>query len=85
MPQQAYGRPDWDLILRGFVDVGETYNSGIQSFEHNDTLVGTGLGVEVDLKQNFSIRLDWGIPLNQIPGGPSVGESRVHVLATLLY
>ena len=84
-PQQAYGRPDWDLLFRGFLDVGQTYNSKKLSFENDNTLVGTGLGVELDLKQNFSVRVDWGIPLNEFSGGPKTGESRVHVSATLLY
>lgn len=89
IPQQAYGRPDWDLIARAFVDAGFVYNSSEQAFEHNDTLVGTGLGLELDVQlqhlQNLSVRVDWGVPLNALPGGPSVGDSRFHISATLMY
>jgi hemolysin activation/secretion protein len=89
IPQQAYGRPDWDLIARAFVDAGFTFNSSKQAFEHNDTLVGTGLGLELDVQlqhlQNLSVRADWGVPLNALPGGPSVGDSRFHISATIMY
>jgi hemolysin activation/secretion protein len=84
-PQQAYGRPDWDLLVRGFLDVGQTYNSHATVFEKNETLIGTGLGIELDIRQNVSLRADWGVPLKGIPGGPDAGSSRFYFSATFLY
>ncbi|MEX2213307.1 MAG: ShlB/FhaC/HecB family hemolysin secretion/activation protein [Phycisphaeraceae bacterium] len=87
-PQEAYGRPDWDLVLRTFVDVGRTMNAGRLSFERDETLVGIGLGMELLIKKNVSIQLDWGIALNDAGVGSSrvsAGDSRVHLVFTLLY
>jgi hemolysin activation/secretion protein len=89
-PSRAYGRPDWDLILRGFVDVGRAVYTKPESPEQDTTLVGTGVGVEFQLKQNFSIRVDWGFALEGVGEKGSKdrvepGDNRVHVTAILLY
>lgn len=90
-PQYVYGRPDWDLILRTFVDVAQTFNSKeTESFEADQTLVGAGIGAEFLLRRNFSVRVDWGFILEEVDASGNatdqeVGDSRVHVLATLLY
>lgn len=84
-PPQYFGRPDWDLILRGFIDAGQTINDRRQSFEHNDTLVGTGVGIEVDFRQYISARLDWGVALNGIPNETSAGDNRVSFVFTVTY
>ena len=65
-PQQAYGRPDWDLILRAFLDAGQTYNADRLGFENDETLVGVGVGTELQVKQNLSLRVDWGFPLTDL-------------------
>ena len=89
-PQQAYGRPDWDLITRVFLDVGRVLYSDAQSFERNGTLVGTGVGLELQYKQNFNVRVDWGIALNALQNPDptqqvSEGSNRFHISATILY
>jgi hemolysin activation/secretion protein len=84
-PAQVYGRPDWDLIGRAFVDVGQVCSNDKPSFEHNYTLVGTGIGVELQYKQNFNVRVDWGVALNELPDLVSAGSNRFHISATLLY
>ncbi len=84
-PSQTYGRPDWDLISRVFVDVADVVNSDPTVFEHNNTLVGTGVGIELQYKQNFNFRVDWGIALTSIPGQVEAGSNRFHISATFLY
>ena len=89
-PQQAYGHPDWDLISRVFVDVGRVLYSDAQSFERNGTLVGTGVGLELQYKQNFNLRVDWGIALNALQNPDptqtvSAGSNRFNISATILY
>jgi hypothetical protein len=95
-PQQPYGRADWDSVVRAFVDVGQTYNSSKLSFEHDETLVGAGVGLELVYRKNASVRVDWGVALrdtnagrNAAGGGfiPDVtaGSNRFHISATLLY
>jgi hemolysin activation/secretion protein len=84
-PQHPYGRPDWDLILRGFVDVAEVVNSARQPFEKDATLVGTGVGMELQYKQNFNVRVDWGAALTDLPDEVRAGSNRFHISSTILY
>lgn len=92
-------KPDWDLIARGFLDYGRTsVNNGSLSGpapgENGATLLSTGVGLELQLKRNFSVRADWGVVLDSVhtglngtfqPGDPREGNSRVSVLATVLW
>ncbi len=74
-PQQPAGPTDWDFILKYFVDAGEVVNSGRLSYEQNSVLVGTGLGAELDLKNNLSLQFDWGVALNGV--GSNANGNRV--------
>ncbi len=88
-PQQVYGSPDWDLILKAFVDFGRSYISQPLAFEQGESLLSTGVGIEVQLLRNMSFRADWGIVLDELSGlgddPVRVGDSRVHLLFTLVY
>jgi hemolysin activation/secretion protein len=87
-PQQPYGRADWDLIARGFVDAGRTINSKKQAFERDESLVGAGFGFEFLFKRNLSIRADFGWALKDVETGDKAvtsGSSRVHFVATILF
>lgn len=84
-PTQVYGRPDWDLIARAFFDAAQVWNSDKLPFEEDRTLAGTGIGVELQYKQNLNIRVDWGFALIGVRDEVSAGENRVHVSATFLY
>ena len=85
-PQQVYGRPDWDLVLKGFVDVGQTYNSDRRVFERNETLLGAGVGFELQVLTNVSFRTDWGFVLQDVGNGVAEsGDSRVHLVLTILF
>ena len=68
-PQQVYGRPDWDLVLRGFVDGGQTVSNkrylNQSAQEINQTLVGAGVGLELVFKGRVRARVDWGRGLYQ--------------------
>jgi len=86
VPQQAYGNADWDLILKGFVDVGRTIISDVQGAEPEETLIGVGIGAELQIKSNFNLRVDWGVALEDVPSaGIDSGSNRVHFLGTLLF
>jgi hemolysin activation/secretion protein len=81
----AAAPPDWDLIVRTFVDAGYTNNSELEpTIESNETLLSTGVGAELRLYKNFSVRLDWGVPLRAITGTPA-GDSRFHFALTVSY
>gem|GEM_PF-233807 len=89
-PQYVFGRPDWDLILKGFVDYGFTMNSKREvAFEDDHELLSAGVGVELLLKRNFSIRVDWGYVLKAIEAQGNAlaneGDNRFHVVGTILY
>lgn len=84
-PQQVYGRPDWDLLMRAFFDVGRVMYSERRNYENEQTLMGTGLGVELVYKRNFSVRVDWAVALEGIENQVTSGSDRFHILATFLY
>jgi len=93
-PQQIYGRPDWDLILRGFLDVGRSIRnegSGNQAGpeEFNQTLVGIGVGAELQIKSNFRARVDWATALKSTSGNISnstdLWDNEIYVLFSVLY
>jgi hemolysin activation/secretion protein len=85
VPQTAYGKPDWDLIVRGFVDAGWTFQSDPFGFEHDQTLIGVGVGVELQIRQNFNVRLDWGFPLRDLRDVDDQPDNRLHVSASILF
>jgi hypothetical protein len=81
-PPRVAARPDWDLILRAFIDYGQTeVNQGFlrvppTQTERDHTLMSAGVGVEVQIFRNFNARLDWGYALEDLrlgvvrePGG----------------
>jgi len=87
-PDQPLARPDWDLILRAFVDVAHLDIQDRLSFEEDATLVGAGIGAELSVLRNVNLRLDWGFALrDEEAGGDSVeaGDSRLHVLLSIFF
>lgn len=84
-PQQVYGRPDWDLVLKAFLDVGTTFNSDSLSFEDDETLIGAGVGTELIFRRNVTASLDWGFALTDIDGEVDSGDNELHFILTLLY
>jgi hemolysin activation/secretion protein len=88
-PQAGTGRTDWDLVLRGFVDAAVVHAIDKLSFERDATLLSAGIGAELRLRHNASLRADWGFPLRDVTtsGGDrvTVGSSRVHLSLTLTY
>jgi hemolysin activation/secretion protein len=73
------------LIFKGFLDVGKTIQKDRLSFEQNDTLVGIGVGAELQFKQNATLRVDWGFALSDVQNEVDSGDNRVHVVFTVLY
>lgn len=59
--------PQWQglLQLTPFVDVGTSWNQEDTNSDAN-TLVSTGLGLRLQIGNNLTARLDWGIPLVNI-------------------
>jgi hemolysin activation/secretion protein len=98
-PERVYARPDWDFIVRAFLDAGYTEdNRGTQPTRRpedgNHTLMSTGLGLELQVLRNVNVRVDWGYALRSVhtgiyntrqAGDPQAGDSRLHFLATFLW
>jgi len=87
-PQTVYGRPDWDLIVRAFFDAGRAMVAGRQEFEDDYTLLGAGLGVELQFTPHFNVRCDWGVALRDLDSSTErveAGDCRLHFVATIVY
>ena len=87
-PQQVYGRPDWDLILRCFYDVGRVTSVRAQSFEVEETLRGAGVGVEVRVKQYITIRCDYAVALDDVATASrrvNSGNKEIHTVVTISF
>ncbi len=85
-PQYVYGLPDWDLILRAFMDIGRTWNHDALSFEEDETLIGAGVGAEFVFKRNLNLRVDWGFALRDVDSANvDSGSNTVHFVATFLF
>ncbi len=87
-PSRQLGPVDWDLIFRTFVDIGRNVNNDRFSFENNNTLIGTGFGLELAILTNVSTRFDWGWAVKDAANGAEVwnaGDMRFHMLFTVSY
>ena len=88
-PQQVYGIPDWDLIVRGFFDIGRTLKHKQIAGEQNDTLMGVGVGVELNVLDRLILSFDWGSALSRARKNTPVeidkGSSEAYFSATLVY
>jgi hemolysin activation/secretion protein len=95
-PPRMYGRPDWDLIFKTFVDFGGTGINNIQQTEKQYTLLSVGGGVELQLFRNLNFRADVGIPVEDVLTGITIGDeyvpglndsssSRAHFLLTYVW
>ena len=83
-PQEPYGSADWDLVLKGFIDVGRSLQNDREAFETNETLVGIGVGVDLLVKRNASFTIDYGVALEDAVDTSS-GSQQFHFNFTLLY
>lgn len=83
-PEAPYGRPDWDLIFKAFVDYAFMDVSDELAFETDENLMSTGLGLELALKNNVNFRAEWGFAL-QDAGRTDAGDSQFHFVLTLVY
>lgn len=91
-PQQVYGRPDWDFMLRGFIDAGHAIRNdepGLGAPEFDQTLIGAGFGGELVFRSNLRLRADYAFALKDTKGTidnkAEVGDQALHVLISLLY
>ncbi|MFC1805608.1 ShlB/FhaC/HecB family hemolysin secretion/activation protein [Planctomycetota bacterium] len=87
-PQQVYGRPDWDMVLRCFFDCGRVTNVHRQVFEVDETLKGAGVGVELRFKHHITVRCDYAVALEDVDTASrhvGSGNNRCHTVVTISF
>jgi hemolysin activation/secretion protein len=74
------------LILRAFFDAGRTINShpSLAPNEKDATMFGTGVGAELQIFRNLSLRCDWGIALKGTQQ-TTTGDNRFHLIGTFSF
>lgn len=82
--QHARGRPDWDLVLSVFTDVGTVRQSKKVPGETSATLWGVGVGAELRIRRNLSITYNLGVAMSTIDeagtgGGGGGGSGPDHL------
>jgi hypothetical protein len=85
-PEHAFAFPDWDLILRGFVDYAYLISHDRSLGETNETLHSLGVGAELRVLRHVSARLDLAWPQHRLDDNdPSLDKPEIHGVLTLLY
>jgi hemolysin activation/secretion protein len=99
-PKYAFTFPDWDFVVRAFVDYAHVSSESFKTAtgfppvvtsvsEPEVDLLGAGAGLELRFKRFVTARVDYGIALMDADLGSSgiyeSGEDQVHFSVTLLY
>ena len=87
-PQYTLGPTDWDVLLRGFCDIGRTSRKHRTTAENNSEMLSVGAGAEIVLGENVRLRADWGWALKDADNNNedvSAGTGRGHVAMTITY
>ena len=91
-PEYQYSYADWDLMLRTFIDVGQTGFYDRQPGDVSQTLTGTGVGLELRVLRYLTARVDAGFALKSVTpvagsnsGVTDVGDCKVNFSVRILY
>jgi hemolysin activation/secretion protein len=86
-PTQVYSYPDWDLVFKLFSDIGYTHNNDrIFGLEENETLWSLGAGLELQLRRNLRVQLDYGHAMLGLNGDVAdEGDSEIHLEITFFH
>ncbi len=88
-PQYLYTFPDWDLMLKAFVDYAHVVPEDPDIAELTEDLLGVGVGMELHVLRYLSARVDYGVALKDVVLADGKthekGDDEVHFSITLLY
>jgi hemolysin activation/secretion protein len=84
-PPSLYSLPDWDFVLKAFLDAGSTYVNGTRDNSEDEELAAAGIGVELQLSSMASLEVDWGMALTDTDDGTESGDTRIHLRAQLTW
>jgi hemolysin activation/secretion protein len=66
-PPAILAKPDWDLILRTFLDAGRVQNNRRDlTTERDRTMAGAGVGAELQVSRYLNLRFDVGFALKTV-------------------
>jgi hemolysin activation/secretion protein len=83
-PREPKGDAEWDFVLRGFYDVGQTTVNERRHFERNYLIMGAGCGAELVMWQNLFVRADWAVGLRAANGIRS-GNRQFYFSTTVIF
>jgi hemolysin activation/secretion protein len=91
-PRTVFARPDWDLVLKGFVDGARTYEtrtdepSVLNNTEDRESLLAVGLGVEVQFMRYLRAGIDVAWPRSKLSDETTGSDDpEYHFTATLMF
>ena len=85
-PDANQRMPDWDFVIATFYDYGQTWNDQAVAGEEDATLSSLGVGLEIVVRQNLSLRIDHGFVLSDVEAADvSSGDSKTNFAATVRY
>jgi hemolysin activation/secretion protein len=88
-PKYEFTFPDWDFIVRGFVDYAHVDFINRFSTETEEHLLGAGVGVELSFKRFVTARVDYGFAIEEVDLGNNErvdsGDGELHFSFTLLF
>jgi hemolysin activation/secretion protein len=86
-PEHVYDRPDWDFVLKAFVDAARVQDEKASEptiQEIDETLIGIGIGAELHLLKYLSVGVDLGWPQRKLEG-EDVDRPEIHTSLTLRF
>lgn len=90
-PEKPGMIPDWDMVIRAFLDFGHVSINNKLDGEEDFDLASIGLGIEPRIYRNFSLRIDAGYPLIDLKrsgvtiDNAGAGDARIHLSGTLSF
>jgi hemolysin activation/secretion protein len=89
-PRTVFANPDWDLILKAFIDGAETWYADSDdpraAGEHSEDLFSVGVGAELQFMRYLRAGVDLAWPRSNLSNESRGGDSpEVHVLITVMY
>ena len=90
-PRTVFAYPDWDLILKAFMDGAQVWDAradspAIRAIEDHEDLFSVGVGAEVQFMRYLRAGVDLAWPRSKLSDDSRGGDSpEVHVLVTLMF
>ncbi|MFG0258298.1 MAG: ShlB/FhaC/HecB family hemolysin secretion/activation protein [Phycisphaerales bacterium JB043] len=89
-PQYVSGPTDWDLIFKTFLDVGYVDRSDATALETDNTLLGAGVGLDLEITRRVRGEVNFGWALHEVSDAANNiladdGDFEVQFIVTLIF